>query len=305
LAADLIISPFTDDLGEPAANAGRRPRVDFAAYAERIGFQGKATSTFATLAGLHLAHATTVPFENADILLGRGISLDLAHLERKIVAQRRGGYCFEQNTLFAAVLEDLGFGVTGLAARVRPPGRVGMLGRTHMTLRVVPSDSGGVAYLADVGFGRGGLLLPVPIEPAGPVEQFGRVCEIVPGSPERELRLTEHGVTTVLYGFTTEPFFLADYQVANHHTSTSPNSVFARELVLGRQRVDGRVSLRGGRLTEERDGVSTELSLSSAAELGAALAERFALVLPEADVARLWSVVESARDGRARAADRL
>lgn len=295
MTADLIISPFTDNLAEPVADAPRRPRVDFAAYAERIGFQGEATSTFATLAGLHLAHVTTVPFENADILLGRGISLDLPDLERKIVRERRGGYCFEQNTLFAAVLEDLGFGVTGLAARVRPPGRTGMLGRTHMTLRVVPSDTGGVGYLADVGFGRGGLLLPVPIEPAGPIEQFGRACEIVAGSPERVLRLTEHGVTKVLYGFTTEPFFIADYTVANHHTSTAPDSVFVRELVLGRQRVDGRVSLRGRTLTEESEGVSTEQTLTSAGELGAAL-ERFAIVLPEAEVGRLWSVVESARD---------
>src|SRR5262245_62565608 len=118
--------------------------IDLAAYFERIAYAGDRSPSRATLDALHLAHATHIPFEDLDILLGRPIRLDLASLQAKLVAGRRGGYCFEQNALFAAVLEQLGFAVTRLAARVRfRTDRV--LGRTHMALRV---DVGGVPLLA-------------------------------------------------------------------------------------------------------------------------------------------------------------
>src|ERR1700756_4948956 len=93
--------------------------MDLKAYSARIGYTGAFAPTAETLAELHLAHATHIPFENADILLGRPIRLDQESLQAKLVAQRRGGYCFEQNLLFAAALEELGFRVTRLAARVR------------------------------------------------------------------------------------------------------------------------------------------------------------------------------------------
>ncbi len=290
MATDLVISPFTDDLSEPGGQRFGRPRVDLAAYADRIGLSAPLAPTLATLQALHLAHATSVPFENVDVLLGRPIALDLSDLERKLVRERRGGYCFEQNTLFAAVLEDIGFGVTGLAARVRsrPPGQ-GMLGRTHMALRVVPADADGVAYLADVGYGNGGLLGPIPIEPGPPVEQRGRLYQLTAGTLERVLTLTENGVRRELYGITTEPFFVADYLIVNHHTSTSPESIFTRELVAQRQRLDGRVSLRGRTLTEERAGVTSTRDIAHAADLGATLVDAFGIVLSAADVSRLWS----------------
>src|SRR5688500_14486344 len=85
------------------------------AYFDRIGFTGEVPATLATLTALHRAHATTIPFENIDVLLGRRIRLDLPGLEAKLVSARRGGYCFEQNGLFSAVLERLGFTLTRLA----------------------------------------------------------------------------------------------------------------------------------------------------------------------------------------------
>lgn len=94
-------------------------RFDVDAYLRRIGYTGRRTPSAETLEALHLAHATTVPFENADILLGRPIRLDIASLQTKLVGGHRGGYCFEQNLLFLAALEALGFLVTPLAARVR------------------------------------------------------------------------------------------------------------------------------------------------------------------------------------------
>src|SRR5262249_26564564 len=93
--------------------------LDLDAYCARVNYAGPPTPPLETLPALHLAHATHIPFENLDILLGRGIRIDLDSLQAKLVHARRGGYCFEQNTLFQAVLEQLGFRVTALAARVR------------------------------------------------------------------------------------------------------------------------------------------------------------------------------------------
>ena len=124
----------------------RSVSFDLAAYLRRIGYAGELSPSRATLDALHRAHATSIPFENLDILLGVPIRLDLPSLQAKLVAGRRGGYCFEQNALFASALEHLGFAVTRLAARVRyRSDRV--LPRTHMALRV---DVDGARLLVDV-----------------------------------------------------------------------------------------------------------------------------------------------------------
>ena len=143
--------------------------VDLQAYAARIEYGGEFTPTLATLRELHLAHATHIPFENLDILLGRPIRLDLESVAAKLIDARRGGYCFEQNALFAAVLEAIGFRVTRLAARVRM-GATEVRPRSHMLLAV---DVESERWLADVGFGGEGLLLPVRLK-VGEVERhFG------------------------------------------------------------------------------------------------------------------------------------
>ena len=90
--------------------------LDLDAYLARIGYHGPRHASREVLVALHEAHQASIPFENLDILLGREISLELDALQRKLVSGRRGGYCFEQNTLFRAVLEALGFRVTSLAA---------------------------------------------------------------------------------------------------------------------------------------------------------------------------------------------
>src|SRR5678815_5641474 len=103
------------------------------AYLQRIGYAGDLRSSARVLEALHLAHATHIPFENLDILRGLPIRLDLDSLQRKLVDGRRGGYCYEHNLLFAAVLEEIGFSVTRLAARVRYR-TTSVLPRTHMLL---------------------------------------------------------------------------------------------------------------------------------------------------------------------------
>ena len=133
--------------------------LDLDAYLGRIGERPPLAPALEGLAALHRAHCAAVPFENLDILLGRPIDLDLPALEAKLVRARRGGYCFEQNTLFKAALEALGFPVIALAARVRA-GTTGVRPRTHMLLRVDLAEG---TFLADVGFGGDGLLHPIPL----------------------------------------------------------------------------------------------------------------------------------------------
>ncbi len=139
-------------------------RFDPDEYLRRIGGEGEPRADLATLRGLHLAHMRSIPFENLDALRGTAPSLEPADLTAKLLHSRRGGYCYEHNTLFAGVLEALGFEVTLLTARVVVGAdRIESRPRTHMALLVeVPGDP--QPYLADVGFGAiGALLEPVPL----------------------------------------------------------------------------------------------------------------------------------------------
>ena len=99
---------------------------DLDAYLARIGYAGPRTPTLATLRAIHALQPAAIPFESLDPFLRRPVPLDLASLQAKLVGQRRGGYCFELNGLFAAALKALGFSVTPLSGRVRwmaPPDR--------------------------------------------------------------------------------------------------------------------------------------------------------------------------------------
>ena len=135
--------------------------LDLDAYLARVGYAGSRAATHATLDALHFAHTTQIPFENVDVLLRRPIRLELEALQAKLVTARRGGYCFEHNVLFRAVLERLGFPVTTLAARVLREASGGFAG-IHAFLRV---ECDGAAWLADVGYGGAGPLRPIPFVP--------------------------------------------------------------------------------------------------------------------------------------------
>ena len=125
--------------------------MDLDAYCRRVGWTGPRAASLEVLSGLCLRHTASIPFENLDILLGQPIKLDLPSVVDKLVTRHRGGYCFEQNALFQAVLTQMGFRVTPLGARVRlGVGPEVQTARTHMLLRVDVDDG---AYIADVGFG--------------------------------------------------------------------------------------------------------------------------------------------------------
>jgi N-hydroxyarylamine O-acetyltransferase len=252
------------------------PIVDLEAYLARIGYTGSLDASLATLQGLHLAHATSIPFENLDILLGREISLDLDALQSKLLASRRGGYCFEHNTLFAAVLDLLGFEVTRLAARVRFGSTV-IRPLSHMLLSV---KLDGQPWLADVGFGGEGLLYPLPIFDSEPSRQFGWTFRVRSDGDSQVFQSLHADGWFDLYAFTQEPRYPIDYVVANHFTATHPHSPFVQSLVVQRQNCEKRLTLRNRELTEESPGRKNSRTLADDNAVLATLAEVFGLSFP-------------------------
>jgi N-hydroxyarylamine O-acetyltransferase len=259
---------------EPGDRAGN---VDLGAYLARVGYEGELGSTLETLRGLHFAQATRIPFENLDILLGRPIALDLDSLQKKLVAGGRGGYCFEHNSLLAAVLESLGFAVTRLAARVRI-GAAAVRPRTHMLLAV---EVDAEPWLADVGFGGGGLLHPIRLRPGEVARQFGRSYRLENDGDALVLQSLRGEGWLDLYAFTMEPQYSVDYEVANHYTSTHPHSPFTRTVIAQRTGPEGSRILRNRTLTEERPGQEpTTTTLPDDEALLEALSEHFGLRFP-------------------------
>jgi N-hydroxyarylamine O-acetyltransferase len=206
--------------------------VDLDAYFTRIGYSGPREPSLATLNGVLGAHTATIPFENLDVLLGQPIDLDPAAIERKLVQQGRGGYCFEQNTLLLHVLTALGFRVTPLSGRVRvqlprnftPP-------RTHLFLRV---DLGGEPWLADAGIGALSLTSSIRLERDGEQSTAHEPRRILRenGRLFHQARLGNEW--TDVYEFTGEEMPAIDRELANWWTSTSPKSKFRQMISVGR-----------------------------------------------------------------------
>jgi len=249
--------------------------LDLEAYFRRIEYVGGRGPTVAALMDLHLAHATHIPFENIDVMLQRPIRIDLGSIESKLVHNRRGGYCYEQNLLFAAVLEQLGFDVTLLAARVRF-GAQRILPRTHVALAV---DCEGDRWLADLGFGSCGLLVPIPML-AGEYQQFAWTYRLVREGDLWVLRAPVGGVWQDLYVFTLEPQLAVDFEPPNHYVSTHPDSRFVQTLTVQRVAADSRRVLRNTLLTTTTPAGDTCRTLRDGVELLTVLSEEFGLSFP-------------------------
>ncbi len=245
------------------------------AYLERIGCDGVPGPSLAALDDVHARHLDRIPFENIDVFLGRPGGLDPESLQARLVRAGRGGYCFEQNTLFATALRALGFAVETLEARVRPPDATAPLPRTHMLLRV---EVDGRAYLADVGFGGDGPRLPVPLD-GTPREQPDGVYRVGrEGGGVCVLRDRHAGAWRDLYAFTLTPALTVDFEVAHHYTATHPESVFVRNLTVQRRGARERHVLRGRRYAVERDGGETAREIADG-DLGPLLQGTFGLRL--------------------------
>ncbi|WP_028205619.1 arylamine N-acetyltransferase family protein [Paraburkholderia nodosa] len=257
-----------------------RYELDLDTYFARIGYDGPRAATLAVLRELHRLHPLAIPFENLDPLAGRRVSIKLPDIVEKIVTQRRGGYCFEHNTLLAHVLMQLGFTVTPLAARVlygREPDAHSP--RTHMLLRV---KAEGDTWLVDGGFGAATLRAPLSFSTDAEQPTPHEPARLVTLSAnERKLQLHDGEKWIDLYRFELTPAEWVDYEVANWYTSASPESFFTFSLMACIAREGGRAILFNERFTE-RDAqgqVSEERTIASGAELAQCLRERFGIDL--------------------------
>lgn len=254
------------------------------AYLDRIGIAAPARADSTALAALQRAHRLAIPFENLDILLGRGIDLAPDAVFDKLVTRRRGGYCFEQNGLFAQALAAMGFATRRLMARVwilDPPQTPG---RSHVLLLVTLS---GVSWIADAGFG-GGYAPPMPLVADRIVEDGG--------ARHRLRRDADHGWMlerdggngwAKQFSFTLDVVHDSDIAMANHWTATAPDSLFTNSAVLGRILPDGDVSLIDRRLTRRQPGGGAQREIADPASYRATLAESFGIALTEEEVANL------------------
>lgn len=255
--------------------------LDLDAYFERIGHRGERAPTLATLQAIVARHAQAIPFENLNPLLGWPVRLDLASLQRKLVHERRGGYCFEHNLLLWEVLRTLGYTVSGLAARVRwnaPADAV--TARNHMLLRI---ELAAGTHIADVGFG--GMTLTAPLrlvagtEQATPHEPFRLAAA---GGDAFTLQALLRGEWKPLYVFDLQPQLPIDYEAANWYLSTHPQSHFVNGLMAARPLPDRRHALQNDTLTVHHLGGGSERRvLESPAQLREVLQGLFGIALPD------------------------
>jgi N-hydroxyarylamine O-acetyltransferase len=249
--------------------------MDVLAYFDRIGHRGPSTPSLDTLQELHRGHMLAVPFENLDIALGRPIVCDEEAILRKIVTRRRGGFCYELNGAFAALLRELGFKVTLLSARV--PREDGSDGPEfdHLALRVDLDEP----WLADVGFGDS-FLQPLRLQPGMEQPQGRRRFRIIDEQDSLQMEMAEAGRSWKRqYSFSLVPRQLGDFAQMCHYHQTSPESPFTRRRVCSRATGDGRITLAGQRLIITRDREKEESLLASDKDWHEALNKYFQVVL--------------------------
>jgi len=249
--------------------------LDLDAYFERIGLSGRPGLT-----EVHRAHATSIPFENLDSHAGLPVSVEDADVESKIVGARRGGYCFEQNMLLRAALLELGAHVEMYLARVRlgaPPGTIRP--RSHLVLRV--RDGAGGDWLADVGFGNGTQLEPIPFALGIETDQAGWSYRLIEDGAEWVLETMLDGAWTDVHAFVPLAAAPIDVAVANWWVCTHPASPFVTGLIVGLQDDAGRRVILNdwsGELTlRETTPAGAEIAQVERDSLPTLLAERFSL----------------------------
>ncbi|MDB6043436.1 MAG: nat [Gammaproteobacteria bacterium] len=254
--------------------------IDIDAYLRRIGYTGPRAATLETLCAIHLRHPLAIPFENLDPLLKRPMHLDPPALERKMLHEGRGGWCYEQNLLLSHALRSLGFCVTGHAARVMYGAPEGVIRpRTHMLLRI---DLAEVAYVADVGFG--GLTLTTPLRLIPDIEQTTahETFRLLKSDGDFVLQAHVQNTWKPLYSFDLQPQYLPDYELSNWYLANHPESPFVNDLMAARVAPDRRYGLFNNKLSiHYLHGNSEQRTLASVAELRDTLLNTFTIRVPD------------------------
>lgn len=275
----------------PASTWGAE-RLEFGAYARRVGLPGLGSATEAgrscptshDLRELHRAHLAAIPFDNIDLVLGTPVSLEPEAIVDKLCRRPRGGCCHEHNLLFGLVLESLGLPVERLAARVLLGG-TGPRPRTHMLLK---TRIGTEEWLCDVGFGSDGFLEPLPARNEAEVTQYGRRFRVKAHDHfVWSIDVLTRGEWVRLYEFTHEPRPPMDFTVAHHFLSTHPRSMLRRAPLLQRLRPGSCFHLHGDRLRRVTPSGQVTERVTEASLPG--VLDEFGIVLSPAELTRLTS----------------
>ncbi len=263
---------------------------DLEGYLTRVGHTGGREPTLAVLRAIVAAHTATIPFENIDVFMRRGVLLDASTLQRKMVRAGRGGYCFEHNTLLREALLALGFEVTGLMARVvRGMDAAAITQRTHMMLRV---DLPQGPYVADVGFGNLTPTAPLALAPQEHETRHERY-RLTPLGDEWLLQARLGQEWANVYRFPLQPQFEIDYEVGNWFTSTRPGGLFVENLIVARPGEACRLTLFNRHFAARHlDGRTERREVRNAEDYRTTLAAAFGLALHDDELALLMGALD-------------
>jgi N-hydroxyarylamine O-acetyltransferase len=247
-------------------------------YLNRVGYKGSVKPTLDVLRRLHRQHMLTVPFENLDIHLGRPIILDTRLFYRKIVEERRGGYCYELNGCFAWLLKRIGFKVSTLSARVARRDGGFTPEFDHMTLLV----SLGSRLLVDVGFGDS-FTEPKSIDAIDSRIDHGYFYRVSKKNTVRILsrRSDQNTSWQTQYAFSLRRRRLSEFAARNRYQQTSPDSHFTRQPLISKLTRSGRITLTDSKLITTRNQERVERKLKSRDEFNSLLAKYFQMELGE------------------------
>ena len=263
--------------------------LDLDAYFDRVQWGGSARPTYETLAGILRAHMSSIPFENLDVLLGRPIRLDLDGLQQKLVRARRGGYCFEQGSLFGAVIEALGFKPVRHTARVIMITARTAAPRTHMFL-TVPLAEG--TFVVDPGFGALAPRIPVPLLDGVEARVGAETHWMSRDGPYWILRSRVAGKETDCWLSTLEEDNPVDFEMGSHYVATHPGSPFVNRMLMRALTADGRVSVMNRDVTIRSGNVSEPVQLVDRSALRTLLITYFGFDLPEVERMTVPSIPE-------------
>jgi len=255
--------------------------LDLDAYFDRIGYAGDRAPTLETLKAIHRLHPMAIPFEGLDPFTGTTPALDLDSLQAKLVASRRGGYCFEQNGLLQGVLEALGYSLKPLIGRVvwmRPDG-LPLPPPSHMGLRVELPEG---VFLVDAAFGGNTMTGPIRLEPHLEQDTPHGKFRLMPHEDgyEAQALLGPEWRSTYIMGLT--PKYAADFELSNWWTSTHPTSLFVNNLVVTGVTEDGRLALLNRNLTRRPvEGPPESRRIEDARDLAEVLDREFGIEPPQ------------------------
>lgn len=269
------------------------------AWLERIGYAGPLTPTLETLNRLIFAHAQAISFETLDIMLGRPPKLDLTTLQAKMIAGRRGGYCFEQNMLFRAALRSLGYRIVSLQGRVirglaidapRPA--------IHMLLQVELPEG---PYLADVGLGNLAPTCALSLKPLVEQETPHEAMRFIDIGGELTLQARlKHGWEHI-YRVIPYPRYDGEYEITNWYTGTHPETPYQSNIIVAKPGPNRtRVTMYNARITvRDAEGRADKRWLANDSEYHGVLREEFGLNISDQDIDQCVAIVKAKGTGDA------